>query len=249
MAPIINTNDERAVKILDAAGVKYNLVQPVQSLVAAVQKPVRGKDYILLDREHQKGNYSQIDLLVPFERSHLNERWTDCTTPQLLAIDRGYMPTIRMYVDFLKLIKSGKSFDGDGRKINPARLRELYEEIAAVRSPWRGEHLDAKFGSGVITYHLIEKDGSARPVTESLGDCLMENKLPGVDINSLLRTANKVGLPTSKTKSGSLYFWHPRENAVAGFDADSDRAVLICGRDPVIRDSALGVRVARKKLE
>jgi len=232
MAPIIHTDDERAVKLLDAAGIEYKLVQPVQApVVASDQKPVRRNDYILLPKESQKGNYSQIDLLVPFERTHLNSRWVDCATPQLLAKEGGYMPTIRMHVDFLKLIKSRKAFDGNGRKISSAILKELYDDVTAVGNPWRAEHLDAKFGNGVITYHLIEKDGSVRPVTESLGDCLMEDKLPGVDISSWLRTANILGLPTSKTKNGSLYFWTPRENAVAGFGAYSSWAILSCDWD------------------
>jgi hypothetical protein len=245
MAPIIEVT-EKVLRGLDLVGASYKIVQSVKP-TASIIEPPKGENYILLDREHQKGNYSQIDLLVPFEKTHLSQTWNSCETPRLLAQENGYMLQTRAYVDFLKSIKSGKAFDGNGMKISPKKLESLYEEITAVRSPWRGELLDAKFGNGTITYYSIQNDGSVKPVTEELGDCLMKDKTPGIRLDSWLRTANNLGLPTQKTRNGNLYFWHPQKGAVARFVAGSVGAGFVCGGGPAFRDGSLGVRVARKK--
>ena len=131
MAPIIEVT-EKVLEGLDLIGASYKKVQLVKP-TASISEPPKGDNYVLLDREHQKGNYSQIDLLVPFERTHLNQTWNSCETPKLLAQENGYMLQIRAYADFLKLIKSGKAFDGNGTKISPKRLEFLYEKITAVR--------------------------------------------------------------------------------------------------------------------
>lgn len=245
MAPIIQTEDARAVQLLDLAGVKYTLVQTEKTQTSAqTPKPIEKANYILLEgREH--GNYSYPDMLVPFAKTHLNERWFDCTTPKLLESENGYMLTGRQEVDFLRLVKSGKAFDGNGKRIESGKLHDLFNDITEVRSPWRAEWIDAKFGDKTITYHKINKDGSIREVTESLGDALMQDKTPGISLDSWLKTADKHGMPTSKTKEGSLCYWYLRENAVAWFNADSSRAYFNCGGDPANRDDSLGARVAR----
>jgi len=246
MAPIIEVSDD-VLRGLDLTKVPYKLVKSAQTPIVSSIRPVNNGDYILLDREHQSGNYSQVDLLVPFEKTHLSDKWNNCKTPILLASEQGYMPSIRQHVDSLKLIKSGKAFDGAGNKISSARLQALFKDMTGVKSPYRAEWLDAKFGDGTITYHSIEKDGSVRLVTEKLDKCLMRDKTPGISLDSWLKTADAHGLPTSKTRDGDLYFWYPRNGAVAWFDAGSDWAILGCDRIPSGSDDGLGVRVARKK--
>ena len=157
MAPIIEISDD-VLKGLELTRVPYKLVKSAQTPVTSAPLRTFGNEnYVLLDREHQNGNYSRVDLLVPFEKTHLGERWNDCNTPILFASEQGYMPSARQHADFLKLIKSGKAFDGSGNKISSIRLKALYEEITAVRESWRAEWLDAKFGNGTITYHLIDR--------------------------------------------------------------------------------------------
>lgn len=241
MAPIINTQDGRATKILDAAGIKYNLVEPV---IQPIQRFV-GSEYVLLEANPERG-YS-IDMLMPFERTHCGERHTDCSTPFLLDKESGCMPNGGMQVDFLKLIKSGKAFDGNGKRISSTRLNALYDEITGVRIPSRAEWIDATFGDGIISYHLIEEDGRVRHVTESLGVCLMEDKTPGISLDSWLKTADKHGLPTNKTEDGNLMFQHPINGRVAVFCACSDGAGLGCIVDPADSDAAIGVRVAKRR--
>lgn len=161
----------------------------------------------------------------------------------------------RQYVDFINLLKSGKAYNGKGDKVDKVNLDNILGEILTVRNPYRAEWLDAKFsGAGnqmksqigkqlstQITYHKIDSNGNIKEVTEPLEDCLMQDKTPGIDLDSWLNSANKQGLPVKQTKSGTLWYWYPRENAVARFDADADRAYLYCLRGPGSSDSALGV--------
>ena len=248
MTPIIDINEE-GLAIIDSLkhpSIRYTRIQSKSSQSSKPQKSKKS-NYIILDREHQNGSYSQLDLLIPFERTHLGDSWEDCTTPILLAKEQGYMPTIRQHLDFLELIKSGEAFDEYGNKIDSKRLQDLFDEITAVRNPWRAEWLDAKFGNGTITYHSIERDGTVKPVTENLSDCLMADKNPGISLDSWLKTANSYGLPTENTEDGKLYYWFPRNGSVAWFSASSGRASFNCGRNGSDRDASLGVRVTRKK--
>ena len=242
MAPIIQTDDERATRLLDLAGVKYAIVQPASQAKPPTQVSSKA---IILEAKQYRG-YSYPDLLVPTERSYLNKNWAECR--QAARQEEGYMLTPRQFVDFLKLLKSGKAFDENGKKVDSMRLQGLYDEITAVKSPWRAEWLDAKFGDKTITYALIEKDGSTTEVSRKLQGCLMEDKTPGISLDSWLEKANNQGLPTKKTKDGNLYYWHPRKDSVARFSADSGRAYFYCSGYPAGRYDALGVRVARKKI-
>ena len=82
-------------------------------------------------------------------------------------------------------------------------------------------------------------------VTEELEDCLIEDKTPGINLDSWLSNSNKQGLPDKKTSVGDLYYWSPRDNAVARFYANSNWAVLSCNGYPDSSNRVLGVRRAK----
>jgi len=250
MAPMIKIAEEnwgRASRLLDAGQIPYEFQTFAQPQPRASVREIRGEDYILLDREHQKGNYSKLDLLFPFEKTHLDASWFEVRTPILLEREGGYMAPPRGFVDFLRLIKSGKAFDGNGRLIKPERLRALGNEITAVRSPYRSEWLDVQYRDGTMQYHSIKKDGTVELVTEPLEPHLSEDKTPGISLRSWIRTANNQGLPTKKTGNGRLHYFGPRNGAVAGFYAYSGWAGLSCGGDPAGSGASPGVRVVRAK--
>lgn len=243
MVPTIQTEDDRAIKLLDAAGVKYQLIQPAQEVKHASSTTPQS---IFLEAKQYRG-YAYPDLLVDIRKSHLGNNYEECK--EAVRKEGGYRLTPRQFVDFLKLLKSGKAFDERGKKIDSTLLQNVYGEIVEVKSPWRAEWLDAKFGDDTITYTLIDKDGTATEVTKPLEDCLMQDRLPGISLDSWLKTANRQGLPRKGTKVGNLYYWYPRQDSVAGFDAYSGGAGFGCGGgDPAVRNDSLGVRVARKKI-
>src|SRR3989338_2573609 len=199
------------------------------------------------------GGYSYPELLVPFDRSHQGQNWEQ--TQQSVRNEDGIILTIRQYADFLAHIKSGNQvYDGKRRRVNKLRLDVLIDDILTVKDPYRAEWLDAKFkkrsmsivsSKNTITYHKIKSDGTIEEVTEDLQGCLMKDKTQGIDLGSWLQNATIQGLPAKKVPSGSLYYWSPRENTVAGFGADSVWVDLYCGWNPQFSVAGLGVRVAK----
>ena len=150
---------------------------------------------------------------------------------------------------FYNLLKKGaegqaKVYNGNGKLVDKKELSDLFDELAGKRDPWRAEHLANSFhkvhDSLYIASDFELKEGKLRPKKlEPLEDCVMENSF--IDISSL----NKQGLPTQKSENSQVYFWPPRENRFAWFDADADWAVLYCCGDPLYSSSDLGVRLAK----
>jgi hypothetical protein len=161
----------------------------------------------------------------------------------------------RYFNDFLYLIYQGirdnrKVYDVKGKKVNIRLLNKIWNDITKVRTPWRAEWLNAKFSkvkeAPYITYDKVMDNGNVRQVGEKLDeDTLMENKTPGISLEDWLKNPTNQGLPRKNIQNGSLYYWYPIENAVAGFYADSGRAVLSCGRNPTNSNIGLGVRRAK----
>ena len=81
---------------------------------------------------------------------------------------------------------------------------------------------------------------------EKLEDCLMQDKKPGIDLEFYLNSPTKQGLPKSETPEGEFYFWYPRDNRVARFDANSGFAGLGCYDGSHYCDVSLGVRAAKQ---
>ena len=208
------------------------------------------ENYIILDgRKH--GSYEYSDMLVSKQKTHFDKNWTE--QHNLLYQEQAQMLSIRQFVDFLSLLKSGKAFDGRGNKIDSNELESILEDIIAVKKPFRAEYLDADFKviNKVlhINYEHTLKNGILTPkYSEPLADCLMESKI--INFNDWLANANYQGLPVKNVESGKLYYYKPGEddNSVAWFDADSGRAGLSCGRNPSDTYSSLGVRPCVQKI-
>ena len=155
----------------------------------------------------------------------------------------------RQFVDFLNLLKSGKAYDGAGKKVSKKELKSICQDIIALRDPWRAEWLGARFDQSptgiIMTYNASPSGGS---VTKDISQItLMKNKLPGISLEGWLDDANVHGLPKPNVGEGKLYYWMPIDGAVARFVAFSDGSYLYCYSDSSYRLSRLGVRVAREK--
>lgn len=210
------------------------------------------EDYIILPgRKH--GSYEYPDTLVEMQKSHFNKNWTD--THEGLAKEGAYMLTIRQFVDFLNLLKSGNAYDGKGKKVEGKKLNSILNEIVEVRNPYRAEWLDAYFKvvNGVLRMDYEHRfvNGKLEPLRkEDLASCLMESKTPGIDLYDWLANANYQGLPPVNVKKGKLYYYKPGKdnNSVAWFYANSVGAGLNCNGNPSYADSDLGVRRSREKI-
>ncbi len=167
----------------------------------------------------------------------------------------GLIPVnLRLFVDFLKEVKycldgEKKVYDGNKNIIPYDRLLTAWNEITKVREPWRSEWFDNRFvkenDKWYTIYYKINPNGILELAKEPLEDCLMKNKLPGIDLEDWLERANSQGLPPKDVKSGSLHCWYPKNDHVARFGAFSVWAFLFCCGDPQFSGSGLGIRAAK----
>lgn len=167
----------------------------------------------------------------------------------------GTALSIVLFKEFLKLLQAGMNgktvYNGKGDKIAKTQLETFYNDVTQVRNPLRIEWLDSKFeeqgGKMYITYPVF-KGNKWDYVKEPLEECLMQDKTAGIDINYWLNNATSQGLPPKNCATGSLYYWYPRNDTVAGFWAVSVWAGLGCSRGPSGSRESLGVRAARAKI-
>jgi hypothetical protein len=176
-----------------------------------------------------------INLHVAKQRTHTGLNWNQ--THETLQGEGLRMPTIPQFLEYLKFLQNGYADRNEGQLI--------LDDILKVGN-WRGEWLDARFTNenNVLysDYHHIFVNGELKPqVHESLRDHLKEDCWADI-----FGSANSQGLPTQKLGSSyeqgkNAYFWYPRENRVARFDAVSDWAGLSCDWDPAGTGPSLGV--------
>ena len=66
-------------------------------------------------------------MLVSIDRTHQGKNWYDAH--KVLASDGNSMLTIRQYVDFLSLLKSGNVLDGRAKTISKKKKGKMKEEM------------------------------------------------------------------------------------------------------------------------
>ncbi|MBI2671840.1 hypothetical protein HYX16_02810 [Candidatus Woesearchaeota archaeon] len=184
----------------------------------------------------------QHELYVAKERTLQGNNWHDAHKEAHKQNAR--MLTLREFVDFLLLLKSGNAEDGLGNKISKSDLQNIYLDITEVRDPYRAEWLDAKFVEENrilhINYNHRTKGRKLGPTSsEPLETCIMKNCK--VELSSF----NKQGIPTKE--GNDFNYWYPINGTVAGFYADAGRAGLGCYGGPLDSVAGLGVRLAREK--
>jgi|SRR3989338_8302922 len=147
-----------------------------------------------------------------------------------LALEGKRMPTVeefRMALNYFRL-SSNKG------------LKKFYSEIIEIREPLRACHLDAYFKETKSGLWLLTRN---KTKAEKLETCLMEDKIPGINLDDWLSRKNVTsqGFPKPNISKGDLHYWHPTNDSVARFYAYSGWAGLDCGGDPSGRDPSLGV--------
>ncbi len=214
--------------------------------------------YIFLPARNH-GSFSYSDMFVPMDRTHQSKNWRDAHLA--LYQEGASMPTIRQFVDFVNLLRSGKVHDGNARAVSKTKIDSILDEILTVKNPYRAEWLDADFkvkgktlgvvgGKLYMNYEHHVVNGVITPKrSEEIQGYLAADKTPGIDLDEWLKNAMPSGLPPANIKDGRLYYWQPDwdNNSVAWFVANSDGAFLVCYRVPSGSDGGLGVRACRAK--
>ena len=220
MAPSLDIanqeNFEKLIKVADAIGIPYTI----------------------LSRKSIKSNYLEIEsigLAVPKENILYGKNFYE--TQETLHKDKTKILTPYEFREFLKEAKEKDT--------------ELYNSITQVKSPWRAEWIDAKFdqkgNDWFVTYNAFDEKGNISEKQEKLDkETLMQDKTPGISIDSWLNDSTKQGLPKKSIKSGDLYYWNPRDGAVARFLAGENGASLDCYVSPLYAGSNRGVRAAKQ---
>ena len=175
-----------------------------------------------------------IGLYIAKQKELFGKNWNDC---QNKARERNLkMLSPKEFTEFIKHLRTK----------NDEESRKILDDIYTVRNPWRAEWLDAKYEAQgdkmFMRYHAFGRSGIEEK-TQELTGILRQDKLPGINLDSWLND-NLYGLPKSSIADGKLWYWSPRNGAVAGFIADSDGAGLSCYGDPTNAYPSLGVRFA-----
>ncbi len=147
-----------------------------------------------------------------------------------------------------------KLYNVSGKEIDKQILQNYFNDIYAVKNPWRAEWIDADFKVEdrklyLKDNHILDKDGNliSSRTRKLQKNILMQNKTPGISLTDFLTNPTQQGLPNKETKKGDLYYWHPLSdnNSVARFNAVSCGAYLSCDRSPSNWYANLGVRAVR----
>ena len=235
MAPIIEV-DGGVLADLDKLGIRYNLREDTPiSVQTAIETTIDNYTYI---------PSAGAGFYFSNHKGPLNENWFEthkALSLKKLALPDGTerqlrMPIIPEFIEALKYLKIH----------NP----ELYKEITEQRNPWRANWLDADFKVInrvlYINYnHVIDVNGNPVPKnSEPMDkDTLMENRTPGISLDSWLENPTPQGFPRKTIDKGDLDYWYPKSdnNSVAGFVVYSFWRGLFCGRGPSNGNPALGV--------
>ena len=173
-----------------------------------------------------------LNIAIAKERTHQGKNWYD--SHDALKQEDARMLTLPEFAGFLNYLKSNQ---------NNKEYQEILKDITEVRSPWRAEWLDAFFEKRDGELYILTQN---KANAEKLKGGLMKDKTPGISLDAWLKNPTKQGLPESNVKDGDLFYWHPRNQSVAWFYANSDRANLDCDdRYPSGRNSFLGVRAVK----
>jgi len=183
-----------------------------------------------------------IKLYVAKERTLYGKNWYGAH--EELHKQGLQMLTIPEFIEFIKYLKNGYQ--------NREEARQILDEILTAREPWRAEWLDAYFkvinGELHINYNHRTINGELKPgKSELLEDCLMENKLPDIDLRYWLKNATSQGLPSENIPQGNLWYNYPGDRRIARFSANSGGASLFCLGCSEGSDSSLVVRTAKTR--
>ncbi len=178
---------------------------------------------------------SHPDLLIAEEvtyHNHTYKKTHELLKQRNIFDDMRFILPPNLFVEFLKMCRTGKAFNELGKKVNPKRLENLLEERLSKRDPERSEWLNheysLEFGTLQVSYPKFV-NGKLIKITEPLdedtfiGDVALEKN----DIEILedwLNNSTSQGLPR---KSIQKYLSNSFSRAVPFFSADS-RYVGIC---------------------
>ncbi len=175
----------------------------------------------------------------------------------LLDMLGSFMLNLRQEIDLVKHLKSGKVYDGNGRKISDGKRKAILHDIIASGNK---EWVDVRFGEnsrGKLTYnsmHVVERNyGSMRAIYKGvlcrlslpLEKCLTNMAVKGVNLNYWLAHATTHGLPPENTPKGRFPYLSPSWCTLGVFPADLSVPFLVANN--IYSSYNIGVRAAKAR--
>ena len=161
-----------------------------------------------------------------------------------------FMPSPALFMPYFLKVRNASHgklilYDGLGNSLSKDETENLWKYLSTDFETGCWTWLDAKFVSGIgfkkmnLLTHKFE-NGKLKEDLKPLEECLFEDCFADLEFNGQNLLTEKCA--SQEYKQGkNVYFWYPRENAVARFGADSGRANLSCSRNPSDGGSHLGV--------
>jgi hypothetical protein len=223
-----------------------NPAQPLTSSLAIAN--INPREYIQLGIN---GIHGTSAVISAYELQGSNSKNYEDT--HRFVLEKGlYMPDPRIFTTYFKNVIEAKKGNrtlnyADGTQVLNSEVEEIFKHLTTNHKAVFGSQpgawtwLNAGFNNGNIetVTGMDANKGLIKNIVQ-LEACLNEDCYINLDFNSQ-------GLAKSKHQEQSykqgenIYFYFPRNGAVAGFGASSDRANLSCYGDASDTDPALGV--------
>ncbi len=194
---------------------------------------------------------------------NLNERgfcgylkWTESHV--LLDLLGSFMLNLRQEIDLVKYLKSGKVYDGNGRKISDGKRKAiLHDVLTSGNKEWVDVRCTKDDRERLIynSMHIVEKmydsaqaihlNGLRCGLSVPLEKCLTDLQIKRVNLNYWLAHATTHGFPPENTPKGRFPYVSPAYSAQCVFPAELSPHFL--GFHPVFSSYAIGVRAAKAR--
>ncbi len=201
-----------------------------------------------------KSDYVRIpgkNILIRKEEIFRGKNWTD--THYELSDNGLFMPSPEIFIPYFLNVKNaseGKSklYDGNNHELPRNDVEDIWKYLTTGHRKGCWTWLDSLFTLENNIWYIKQdhrtvvkgKNKELQGTKSQLEQCLREDAYVNLDFN-------KQGLPKTKSSNqnysqgNNIYYWHPRDKAVARFRANSDRANLDCDWDSTVSDAGLGV--------
>lgn len=238
----VPVNDVTLKKVLEGKSPSQPIVQPITPIVSP--KNLDGSKYIQVPG---------TNILIAREETHKNSNWTEA---HYNLFDEGlFMPSPSLFVPYFINVRDASQgkvqlYDGNNTPLSRADTEDLWKYLSTAHRSGCWTWLDALFvpstaGLDLQTNHRVKNSGGNKELVAqrfNLEAHVGEDGFANLNLNSQ-------GLPKQGSKSAdqrysqgnNIYFYQPRPNCVARFDANSGRAGLYCNRTPGSRGAGLGV--------
>ncbi|TSC65177.1 MAG: hypothetical protein G01um101477_588 [Candidatus Doudnabacteria bacterium Gr01-1014_77] len=199
-------------------------------------------------------------VISPFELEGYDNKDYNNTHTKLLNSGL-YMPTPRIFTTHFKNVidafhEEKKLLYADGSEVPKTLVEEMYKHYTTDFKDIYGHGnsgawtwLNARFVEGTGWHDLnletvvgleAGKKKKFEVHTVPLEKCVWDDGYVSLECNGQ-GLAKKKSRSQEYKQGKNMYFFHPQQNAVAGFVADSGGTGLVCYGDPANHDASLGV--------